>query len=89
MDWIITAQIVCLIGLAFCIFFLWRNAKVKEFVDQYLAEEDIFVSVRVIEGKGFDTFRRHNSLPDYYTMVFCFWIPLSKYRKPLSDFYKD
>jgi hypothetical protein len=89
MNWIIIVQGLLLIGLALCILGLWRNNQVKKFVDLYLEEEDAFIIRRVKDGKGFDTFRRYNALPDYYTMVFRFWEPLNNYHRPLSEFYND
>jgi len=89
MNWILLCQIISLIGIAPCVLMLIRNNQVHRFRSKLLNEEDSFLRNRIRQGKGFDTFRRHNSLPGYCAMVFKFWKPLKKYEKPLSDFYKD
>jgi len=38
--------------------------------------------------KEFIPYLRSEALPQY-KMVFMFWIPLKKFERPLSDFYKD
>jgi len=80
--------IIFLLGSVTCILLLIRNHLVLKFIVRLIEEEWVFTRQRIDDGKGFDTFRRFDTLHQY-RMTFMFWIPLRKYERPLSDFYKD
>lgn len=71
-----------------CIIILIRNHKVYIFYNKLLEEESKYCSQRIYNGKGFDGFKRQNTLPQF-KMIFEFWKPLSSYIKPLDDYYKE
>lgn len=51
-------------------------------------EELAFLKQREQNGKASYPLRRDDTLSEI-KMTFMFWIPLKKFERPLSDFYKD
>ena len=83
--------VICVCGsiIIFSITMLIRNQLVYNFRTKLLKEEFEFTKQRILQGKGFDGYRRHDSLPSYDSMLWSLFTPFKKYYKPLSDFYKD
>lgn len=83
---IFSTLILCLL---FILLMLWRNGCVSAFLTCMLREEGEYLNRRIEAGKGYDGYRRYNSLPTYDHLLYHFWHRLSFWEKPLSDYYKE
>ena len=84
-----TLLIIIVIVIAFLIYMLIRNNKTYNFLMRLLHEESEYCQKRMWANKGYDGFRRHDTLPDYVRIWLTFWHPLSYWERPLSDFYTE
>ena len=66
-----------------------RDKMVQSFLLRMLDEEDRLKRRMLQNGMPvqIDSYPRYKTMPSYYYLVACFWIPLSHYEQPLSKFY--
>ena len=77
------------VALILVIWLMIRNKLVHSFYIRLITEEyDFMVSHASYMVENNVEWLRRNSLPSYNKMLLSIWMPLRKYEKPLSDFYK-
>lgn len=68
---------VCMLGMIFSLFILWRNTRVFTCKLWMLNE----AHNRCLENNTTKFFDIYNSMPSYASMVYHFWIPLNRYKR--------